>query len=80
VGLSDLQFLELDAEIDLSNFDCGDDDITNWLKEDIFDNIFLFQNHTIFGESSHIVVASLSFELNDVLNENNISFNPKLSL
>lgn len=54
MGLSDLQFLELDPEIDLSNFDCGDDDITNWLKEDALNykkermaNTYLFLKETV---------------------------------
>lgn len=68
MGLSDLQFLELDAEIDLSNFDCGDDDITNWLKEDALNYKKERMANTYLFLKESVVVAYFCIS-NDSLND-----------
>lgn len=68
MSLADLQFIELTQAIDLTGFDCGDPDITNWLKDDAVNyqnekmaNTYLFMN----GNDIHAYFCISNDCLND---------------
>lgn len=66
--LKNFEFIALDSNLDLSGFDCGDQDISDWLKEDAF--IYRNQrmaNTYLFHDKGQIVAYFCMS--NDALND-----------
>ncbi|MEX8547278.1 MAG: hypothetical protein V5804_06725 [Mucilaginibacter sp.] len=55
--LSDFKFVPLTAKIDVQEFDCGEPDITNFLKEDAFNyqNQLMANTYLFIGDDNYIV-------------------------
>lgn len=66
--LSDYKLVELTPQINLSNFDCGDADISNWLKEDSVDYQTQSMAKTYLFLDNQDIVAYFCIS-NDCLND-----------
>jgi hypothetical protein len=66
--LADYQFIELHNGIDLSGFNCGDADITAWLKDDSFNYQSEKMANTYLFMDGQIIIAYFCIS-NDCLND-----------
>lgn len=66
--LTDYQFAKLTPDTDLADFDCGDKDITDWLKDDSKDyQTELIANTYLFLDQNKVIAYFCIF--NDCLND-----------
>lgn len=66
--LADLEFIAINSTIDFTGFDCGDFDISNWLKEDALEHRNQRMANTYLFVTNDQVVAYFCIS-NDSLND-----------